>query len=129
RFCFAACAHQLEGCSQKNVLEAFVVSGILARFRLSFPLFTMNRGPGLPSPRTKGIFACLSREVESMKLFLASAALAVVLTNPAFAATSDDAKWVAKCVGDNAGAKNVTVEIITSYCTCMNNEMDDNETL
>ena len=64
-----------------------------------------------------------------MKLFLGSVALAAVLAGPALAATSDDAKWVAKCVGDNAGAKNVTVEIITSYCTCMNNEMDDNETL
>lgn len=64
-----------------------------------------------------------------MKLFLGSVALAAVLAVPALAATSDDAKWVAKCVSDNAGAKNVTVEIITSYCTCMNNEMDDNETL
>jgi len=64
-----------------------------------------------------------------MKLFLGSVALAAVLAVPALAATSDDAKWVAKCVSDNAGAKNVTVEIITGYCTCMNNEMDDNETL
>ena len=48
---------------------------------------------------------------------------------PAYAATSDDAKWVAKCVGDNASAKNVTVQIITAYCTCMNDQMDDNETL
>lgn len=58
--------------------------------------------------------------------------LAIVLaaaTAPALAATNDDAKWVAKCVSDNAAAKNVTVEIITAYCTCMNNEMDDNETL
>jgi len=63
-----------------------------------------------------------------MKLFLGSLALAIVLAGPAFAG-SDDAKWVAKCISDNAGAKNVTVEIITSYCTCMNNEMDDSETL
>jgi len=64
-----------------------------------------------------------------MKLFLGSLALAAVLASPVFADTADDAKWVAKCVSDNAGAKNVTVGIITSYCTCMNNEMDDNETL
>ena len=64
-----------------------------------------------------------------MKLLLGTVALAAVLAGPALAATADDAKWVAKCVSDNAGAKNVTVEIITSYCTCMNNEMDDNETL
>jgi len=62
-----------------------------------------------------------------MKLLLGSLALAAVLVSPAFAA-SDDAKWVAKCVSDNAGAK-VKVEVITSYCTCMNNEMDDSETL
>ena len=64
-----------------------------------------------------------------MKRILATGA---VLASVAFAATAfagpDDAKWVAKCVGDNAGAK-VSVEIITKYCTCMNNEMDDNETL
>ena len=64
-----------------------------------------------------------------MKLLLGSLALAAVLASPVFAATNDDAKWVAKCVSDNAGAKNVTVEIIASYCTCMNNEMDDSETL
>jgi hypothetical protein len=64
-----------------------------------------------------------------MKLIVASLALAAVVTSPAFAATNDDAKWVAKCVSDNAGAKNVSVEIIAKYCTCMNNEMDDNETL
>ena len=64
-----------------------------------------------------------------MKTILATAILVAGLAcTSAFAATSDDAKWVAKCVGDNASAKNVTVEIITSYCTCMNNEMDNNET-
>ena len=64
-----------------------------------------------------------------MKLLLGIAALTAVLAGPVLAATADDAKWVAKCVSDNAGAKNVTVKIITAYCTCMNNEMDDNETL
>ena len=65
-----------------------------------------------------------------MKFALAAAAVlaGVALGAPAYAA-SDDAKWVAKCVSDNAGAKNVSVEIIAKYCTCMNNEMDDNETL
>jgi hypothetical protein len=65
-----------------------------------------------------------------MKTLLTTAAfLAGLAVTSAVAATSDDAKWVAKCVSDNAGAKNVSVEIITKYCTCMNNEMDDNETL
>ena len=60
--------------------------------------------------------------------FAAAALLAGLACASATAATSDDAKWVAKCVSDNAGAKNVTVQIIAAYCTCMNNEMDDNET-
>jgi hypothetical protein len=66
-----------------------------------------------------------------MKFALAAATLlaGVALGAPAYAATSDDAKWVAKCVSDNAGAKNVTVQIIAAYCTCMNDQMDDNETL
>jgi len=43
-------------------------------------------------------------------------------------AASDDAKWVARCISDNKDAK-VSVEIVAKYCTCMNNKMDDNETL
>jgi len=39
----------------------------------------------------------------------------------------DDAKWVAQCVQDNKDEK-ATVEVITKYCTCMNNKMGDNET-
>jgi hypothetical protein len=64
-----------------------------------------------------------------MKFALAAAALlaGVAIGAPAYAA-SDDAKWVAKCLTDNAGAK-VSLQIISAYCTCMNNEMDDNETL
>jgi len=43
-------------------------------------------------------------------------------------ADSDDAKWVVKCMQDNAEAK-VSPEVVTKYCTCMNNKMDSNETL
>ena len=50
-----------------------------------------------------------------------------MLSAPAHA-NSDDMKWVAKFVKDNADAK-VPVETVTKYCTCMNNKMDDNETL
>lgn len=56
----------------------------------------------------------------------AVAVAGIVLAGSAMAGP-DDAKWVARCVSDNANAK-VSVEIITSYCTCMNNEMDNNET-
>jgi hypothetical protein len=64
-----------------------------------------------------------------MKPLLSSLALLLVLcaTSLAFAG-SDDAKWVAKCISDNKDAK-VSIEVITKYCTCMNNKMDDNETL
>jgi hypothetical protein len=55
----------------------------------------------------------------------------LVLAGFAFAAPAvagpDDAKWVARCVSDNKDAK-VAIEVIAKYCTCMNNEMDDNET-
>lgn len=63
-----------------------------------------------------------------MKLMTGAAfmALSLFVSGAAFAA-SDDAKWVAKCVSDNADAK-VSVEIVAKYCTCMNNKMDDNET-
>ena len=59
-------------------------------------------------------------------------ATCVVLSGLAFAAPAfagpDDAKWVARCLRDNQDAK-AAVEVITKYCTCMNNQMDDNETL
>jgi len=51
----------------------------------------------------------------------------VVFASGAALAGADDAKWVAKCVADNADAK-VAVEIVAKYCTCMNNKMDENET-
>lgn len=61
------------------------------------------------------------------RLILGSLALAVCLASTPTFAGPDDAKWVARCVSDNAGAK-VDVAIISKYCTCMNNEMDNNET-
>ncbi|MBV9862978.1 MAG: hypothetical protein JO267_12630 [Alphaproteobacteria bacterium] len=42
-------------------------------------------------------------------------------------ADSGDAKWVAQCVKDNQDAR-VSVEVITRYCTCMNNKMSSDET-
>lgn len=61
------------------------------------------------------------------RLILGSLALAACLASTPTFAGPDDAKWVARCVSDNAGAK-VDVAIISKYCTCMNNEMDNNET-
>lgn len=58
---------------------------------------------------------------------LALALAAGVLAAPVFAA-SDDEKWINQCIKDNKneGAKK---EVVRKYCTCMNNKMDDNETL
>ena len=71
----------------------------------------------------------INREAGIMKFALSAFAIlaGVSFATPTLAA-SDDAKWIARCLRDNADAK-VKVEIITSYCSCMNNEMDDNETL
>lgn len=52
---------------------------------------------------------------------------AVVLAgNAAFAATTDDVKWINQCVQDNKG--DAKADVILKYCTCMNNKMDNNET-
>lgn len=64
-----------------------------------------------------------------MKALLSATALLSVLCAATLTfAGSDDAKWVAQCISDNQDAK-VSIEVITKYCTCMNNKMDDNETL
>jgi len=56
-------------------------------------------------------------------LVLAAAALAA---SAAFAGPDDD-KWIKQCQADNKneGAK---PEVVTKYCTCMNDKMDSNET-
>ncbi|OYX79966.1 MAG: hypothetical protein B7Y77_01175 [Bradyrhizobium sp. 35-63-5] len=45
----------------------------------------------------------------------------------ALAATTDDVKWINKCLADNKG--DAPEGVVLKYCTCMNNKMDDNETL
>ena len=40
---------------------------------------------------------------------------------------TDDVKWINQCVGDNKD-EGQTQQVVLSYCTCMNNEMDNNET-
>jgi hypothetical protein len=48
--------------------------------------------------------------------------------NTAVAATTDDVAWINKCNRDSAGM-GAPREVVLKYCTCMNNKMDDNETL
>jgi hypothetical protein len=45
----------------------------------------------------------------------------------AFAATTDDVKWINQCLKDNKG--DAAEAVVLKYCTCMNNKMSDNETL
>ena len=63
-----------------------------------------------------------------MKFFAATllVGLAVLAASPAHA-DADDMKWVTKCMKDNADAK-VTPDVVSKYCTCMNDKMDSNET-
>lgn len=53
-------------------------------------------------------------------------AAAFLASSAAFAATTDDVKWINACVKDNKGA--AADAVILKYCTCMNNKMSDNET-
>jgi hypothetical protein len=46
--------------------------------------------------------------------------------NVAIAATTDDVKWINRCVNDNKG--DASAGVVLKYCTCMNNKMSDNET-
>jgi hypothetical protein len=63
-----------------------------------------------------------------MKPAVYALALAAVCftANAAFAATTDDVKWINKCVSDNKG--DASADVVLKYCTCMNNKMSDNET-
>ena len=53
-------------------------------------------------------------------------ATALIASQTAFAATTDDVKWINQCVKDNRGG--AAAEIVLKYCTCMNNKMSENET-
>jgi len=53
-------------------------------------------------------------------------AAALIASQTAFAATTDDVKWINQCVRDNKGG--AAAEIVLKYCTCMNNKMSENET-
>lgn len=61
------------------------------------------------------------------KLLFAVLFSATALTSGLALADKDDAKWVAQCVSDNQNEK-AAIEVITKYCTCMNNKMSSDET-
>lgn len=63
-----------------------------------------------------------------MKKRVALVALLACIATPALAdKNADDAKWIGQCVLDNKDEKQ-TADVVTKYCTCMNNKMSDNET-
>ncbi|HEX2841541.1 hypothetical protein [Hyphomicrobium sp.] len=54
-------------------------------------------------------------------------ALLACIASPAFAdKNADDAKWIGDCVIENKDEKQAA-DVVTKYCTCMNNQMSDNE--
>jgi hypothetical protein len=63
-----------------------------------------------------------------MKTTAAALLFAVSFLNAgsALAATTDDVKWINRCVSDNKGG--AAADVVLKYCTCMNNKMSDNET-
>jgi hypothetical protein len=82
----------------------------------------------LPNPFRISVFRGSS--VKS-KLFAAAVAAAFLMNAPAAfaqAMTADDLAWINKCVADNkrGGASR---EVVRKYCICMNEKMDDGETL
>ena len=52
--------------------------------------------------------------------------LTAILAGPAAAQTTDDVKWINQCVSDNKD-EGQTQQVVLSYCTCMNNQMGNNE--
>ena len=58
--------------------------------------------------------------------FIFALAAVCCAANAAFAATTDDVKWINQCVNDNKG--DAAAAVVLKYCTCMNNKMSENET-
>ncbi len=52
--------------------------------------------------------------------------LGILISGPALAAPADDAVWINQCTLDNKD-EGATEEVVLKYCTCMNDQMDENE--
>lgn len=63
-------------------------------------------------------------------LTIAAALVLSFAATPSFAQkmNADDIKWVNQCIDDNKGEPGATPAIARSYCVCMNEKMDNNET-
>lgn len=64
------------------------------------------------------------------KLFGAVLAVAFAMNASGASAqmSADDLKWINQCIADNKRG-GATAEVVRKYCICMNEKMDDNETL
>lgn len=60
------------------------------------------------------------------KIALAVVMLTSVVAGPALAQNADDVKWIGQCVTDNKD-EGQTPQVVTAYCTCMNNKMSSSE--
>jgi hypothetical protein len=62
-----------------------------------------------------------------MKRHVALIAMLACFATPALAdKKSDDSKWIGDCVIENKD-EGQSADVVTKYCTCMNNEMSDDE--
>jgi hypothetical protein len=63
-------------------------------------------------------------------IFAVAGLLPLFAASPVFAQSmnADDMKWINRCISDNRGEAGGTPEIVRSYCICMNEKMDSNET-
>ena len=64
----------------------------------------------------------------TIRLAVLAATGVLLASSAAFAVTTDDVKWINKCIADSAGM-DASPAVKLKYCTCMVNKMDDNETL
>ena len=83
----------------------------------------------LPNPGPSSKVATLNKRLVSETFYESSDLRACagcywLHRNAAFAATTDDVKWINRCVADNKGG--ASPEVILKYCTCMNNKISDN---
>lgn len=93
---------------------------LVVEFHLAVIRGPYNPGTLIVSIVNQGI------SMKAAAVALLSAGFAFATAPAAFAATTDDVKWINQCVKDNKGA--TTNEIVLKYCTCMNNKMSENET-
>jgi hypothetical protein len=67
-------------------------------------------------------------KLSTVTFAIVSATLMFGAVGSAPAQTTDDVNWINKCVADNKD-EGQTQPVLVSYCTCMNNQMSNEEKL